>query len=434
MRPMLIAALGLLAALPAPIAAQTPAPPPAAAATPSPALSQRIAALPDIVGGSGDFDAYFAPAFRAQVPKETFDEVGRQLKAQYGAVTKVESVTAISPTSAGVQLGFERGIARLDIVIDAAPPHAVTGLRITGTQPRVESAEAIEAEFRDLPGSAAYGVYALGHSVSPVTEMAGDRLMPLGSAFKLWVLAEAARQVSAGERGWTDIIRLGERSLPSGMMQNWPEGAPVTLHTLATMMISISDNSATDTLLRTLGRDRVDAMVRRIGHSDARATLPVLTTIEAFRLKAADNAALAAQWRAAGPDGRRRMLREQAERIAATRMDPAWFAARPRALDVEWFATPRDEAAVMNWLRVKGGADALAILAINPTTTIADQFDYVGFKGGSETGVVYGNWLVKTKRGNWYAVTGGWNRADAGVDNGAFMALMNRVLARVATQ
>jgi len=425
-----LGALLLAIAAPAAVAQQTPAPAIAA----SPGLQARIDALPALVNGAGDFEAYFAPAFKAQVPKAQFDQIGQQLKAQFGVAVKVEKVTAQSPYSAIVELGFEKGVGIVNIVADPAAPHRVTGLLISRIEPRGDTIAKIEAEVRALPGTAAFGVYALGDGVTPVNELAGNQPMPVGSAFKLWVLAEAARQVNAGTRKWSDVVTLDTRSLPSGISQRWPAGAPVTLHTLATLMISISDNTATDALLMTLGRDRVDAVVAQTGVADPAATLPVLTTMELFQLKAPANADLAAQWKAAGPDGRRKLLAANRARLAATKIDPAMFGDKPLAPDVEWFASPRDEAAVLDWLRTKGGDQALAILAVNPGTPSAALFDYAGFKGGSEPGVIFTSWLVKTKKGNWYAVTGGWARTDAAVDERGFVNLMSRLLAQVAAR
>lgn len=423
----------LLLAIAAPSAALAQQPPAPAIAI-SPGLQARIDALPAMINGTGDFEEYFAPAFKAQVPKAQFDQIGVQLKAQFGMAVKVEKVSATSPYAVTVELGFEKGVGAVNIVIDPAPPHRVTGLLLARIEPRGDTIAKIEAEIRALPGTAAFGVYALGDGVTPVNELAGSQPMPIGSAFKLWVLAEAARQVNAGTRTWSDVVALGPRSLPSGISQRWPAGAPVTLHTLATLMISISDNTATDTLLTALGRDKVDAMVAQTGITNPAATLPVLTTMEAFQLKAPANADLAAGWRAAGPDGRRKLLADNRARLAATKIDPAMFADKPVAPDIEWFASPRDEAAVLNWLRTRGGDQALAILAVNPGTPSAALFDYAGFKGGSEPGVIFMSWLVKTKKGNWYAVTGGWTRRDAAVDERGFAMLMSRLLTQVAAR
>ncbi|WP_343518362.1 serine hydrolase [Sphingomonas sp.] len=428
---LLAALLLTLAPMPA-LARQAPAP--AQNVAVSPGLQARIDALPGIVNGTGDFEDFFAPAFKAQVPKAQFDQIGQQLKAQFGVATKAEKVTVKSPYAATVQLGFEKGIGTVEIVIDPAAPHRVTGLLLSSIEPRGDTIAKIEAEIRALPGTAAFGIYALGDGVTPVNEVAGTQPMPIGSAFKLWILAEAARQVNAGPRKWSDVATLGPRSLPSGVTQTWPAGSPATLHTLATLMISISDNTATDTLLGALGRDKVDAMVARTGVADPNATLPVLTTLEAFQLKAPANADLAAKWKAAGPDGRRKLLADNRARLTATRLDPSMFGDKPLAPDIEWFASPRDEAAVMNWLRTSGGAQALAILAVNPGTPSAALFDYAGYKGGSEPGVIFMSWLVRTKKGNWYAVTGGWTRKDAAVNERGFALLMNRVLTQVAAR
>lgn len=425
-----------LAALALPLAAQgqTTAPPAPVQATPvqaAPELTRRIDSLPALINGTGDFEGTFDASFKAQVPKAQFDALGAQLRAQHGKAVGIERVTPRTPHQAVVRVGFEKSVATIQIIVDPAPPHAITGLLISQVEPRGDGLAQIEADFRALPGSAAYGIYRLGDSRTPVAEYRGDAAMPLGSAFKLWVLAEAARQVQAGTRKWSDVVTLDTRSLPSGITQNWPTGAPVTLHSLATLMISISDNTATDTLLRALGRDSVDAMVARTGASDPGATLPVLTTIEAFQLKSPGNADLAAAWKAAGPDGRRKLLRDNAARLAATKPDAAMFGSKPLALDVEWFASPRDQAALLDWLRTRGGAEALAIMAVNPQTPGDTGFAYAGFKGGSEPGVIYGSWLVRTKAGQWYAITGGWTRPDAGVETLTFMSLMQRLMRQV---
>ncbi|ODP36959.1 hypothetical protein BFL28_04180 [Sphingomonas turrisvirgatae] len=419
----------------APLTVQAQAQAPTAAAQPAAGLQARIDALPAMLNGTGDYDGYFADTFKAAVPRAQWNALLAQIRAQHGAAVKVEGVTATTPYSAEVKLGFEKSVATIALNADPAPPHRIAGMLIRSIEPRGDTVVRIADDFRKLPGKAAFGVYALGAAApTSVAELGGTDALPIGSAFKLWILAEAARQTAAGTRRWDDVVPLGERSLPSGVMQRWPAGAPVTLHTLATQMISISDNTATDTLLNLLGRDRVDAMVAAAGVANPAATLPVLGTMEAFRLKSPANAALAAGWTQATPDQRRHILRDNAARLAATRVEPGMFGDKPVAQQIEWFASPADMARTMDWLRRNGGEQALAILAVNPGTASAALFDYIGFKGGSEAGVIFGAFLVRTRAGNWYAVTGGWTRRDAQVDNAAFLALMTRLLATVASR
>lgn len=397
---------------------------------PSPALQQRLDQLPAIINGEGDYDTYFAAGFRDQVPEAKFRELGKQLSTAMGKASGVEQVAPLGPNEATIVIGFERGIARGRISIDPNAPHSVVGLLFTGTEMRGDSAAKIEADFRALPGSAGYGVYRLG-GATPVAMNAlnGDRAAPLGSGFKLWVLAEAARQVKAGARRWSDVVPVGARSLPGGVLQNWPAGAPVTLHTLATQMISISDNTATDTLMTALGRANVDAMVRKSGVANPDASLPLLTTGEFFRLKHPSNAALAADWATLSPEARAKRLADP--KVKATPLDAALFGDKPLALQIEWFASPADMARVLDTIRKTGDDQALAILAVNPGGD-ASRYAYQGFKGGSEPGVISASYLVRTRAGEWRAVTGNWHRADAVVDQAQFFGLMNRALTLAA--
>ncbi|MEG3160246.1 serine hydrolase [Sphingomonas sp. LB2R24] len=395
-----------------------------------PALRAKADALVAILDGRGAYDAYFAASFREKVPKAQFATIVEKLKATLGAPEKIESLTATSAWSADLIVGYARGTASVRLALDPAAPHAATGLLITGTGARDDSLAKIEAEFRALPGASGFGLYALGNGKpAPILEYRADIAAPLGSAFKLWVLAELARQVAADERHWTDVVKVGAPSLPSGVLQTWPAESPVTVQTLSTLMISISDNTATDTLLTTLGRAKVDAMAASAGGS-----VPVMTTREMFALKG--DPALTKAWAAGSVDERRALLVDNAVKISTAKLDPAVFGGKPVAIDsVEWFASPAAMAGVLDRLR---GADATtrAVLAVNAGVdpAIAKRFGYVGFKGGGEPGVLTLNYLVQAKDGRWYAATGNWHRADDAVNEVRFAGLMGRALALLAAR
>ncbi|WP_234422679.1 serine hydrolase [Sphingomonas aurantiaca] len=395
-----------------------------------PALRAKADALVAILDGRGAYDTYFAASFRDKVPQAQFATIVAQLRATLGAPQTIESLTATSAWSADLVVGYARGTASVRLALDPAAPHAATGLLITGTAARDDSLAKIEAEFRALPGASGFGLYALGDGKpEPILEYRADIVAPLGSAFKLWVLAELARQVAADERHWADVVKVGAPSLPSGVLQTWPAGSPATLQTLATLMISISDNTATDTLLTTLGRAKVDAMAEGAGGS-----VPVMTTREMFALKG--DAALAKDWGAGSVVDRRALLVDHAVKIATTKLDMSVFAGKPVAVDsVEWFASPAAMAGLLDRLRAADDTTR-AILAVNAGVDpgIAARFRYVGFKGGGEPGVLSLNYLVQAKDGRWYAATGNWHRADDAVNELRFAGLMGRALAVLAAR
>ena len=400
---------------------------------PASPLQTRVDALVAMFAGGGDYQADFADRFRAAISAEQMDAIEARLREQLGRPRAIERTQAHGPWGADVVVGFERGTASVTLQLEPTAPHRIIGLRIIGTQLRDDSLARVTADLAALPGSKGLGVYQLGpRGMRAVAELDADSPAPIGSGFKLWVLAEAVRQVRTGQRRWSDVVTLGPRALPSGQMQAWPQGAPVTLQTLATMMVSISDNTATDTLMATLGRARVDAVVSTVGVADPARTLPVLTTREAAAIKA--DPALLAAWTRSNAAGRRALLLVNRAKLAAAPLDVAMFDGAPIAPEgVEWFASPRDMARTLDWLRAHGDAATQQMLAINPGIApgSARGFAYAGYKGGSEPGVIAMSHLLNTRDGRWFAVTGNWHRADAAVDDTAFAAIMARAVALV---
>ena len=87
----------------------------------------------------------------------------------------------------------------------------------------------------------------------------GDEPFPTASAFKLFVLAELFRAVEAGECALDERLELSEesKSIGSGVMVLMDGGLRPTLKDLATLMIIISDNTATDMLMARLGKENI---------------------------------------------------------------------------------------------------------------------------------------------------------------------------------
>lgn len=405
---------------------------PAATAPASAELRQAAEAVVGVLRGTTDLGTTFAPGFLAQVNEAQINQVSASLAQQHGAVQGLVSVEPRSATAGTVRIRFERSVLAMDLAVEPQAPHRITQLLVTGAEPvGGDSVAAIVEELQALPGQTSFAVARLDESgPTLVASHNADQALAIGSTFKLVILGEVSRQVRAGRLRWDQVVELQRHSLPSGLLQDWPLGSPVTLHTLAGLMISRSDNTATDALLRLVGRDNVERMMATMGMRSAARNRPFLTTMEAFQLKAED-APILAQWRSADEAARRRMLRERYEQGGAAIDLSRLGAGTPMAIDtVEWFASAVDLARVMDWLRRNGDETTHGILAISPGVprTSAAPFSYLGFKGGSEPGVINLTWLVRNNAGVWNVVTGSWNNPAAAVDEGRFITLMGRAL------
>ncbi|HYI40324.1 MAG TPA: serine hydrolase [Allosphingosinicella sp.] len=403
---------------------------PLQAAEPSAEFRRRAGELVPMLNGELPVRRFFAPAFLARMSPEQVAAVAAQLKSSYGKARSLERVEASGATAGIAFVRFERAVVRLRMAVSPQAPHLVEGLLVAGAESSAADVASVFGELVGLPGEVSLAAARLDDA-GPASFLTGqaDRPLAIGSSFKLFVLAELVRAVKAGERRWEDVVRLGSPSLPSGLVQDWPKGSPITLHSLAALMISTSDNSATDTLLGVLGRDKVERILPELGVRAPERNRPFLSTRDAFVLKLGDPALLQ-RWRAADEAGRRALL-PRLERVEASTLDPSRRGGRPAEIGlVEWFASPADLVRTLDWLRRSGDRTALALLAINPGLgpALAKDFDYFGFKGGSEPGVLNLSFLLKARSGRWVAVSATWNDESATLDEPRFLALMSRLV------
>lgn len=400
----------------------------------SPALRGRVDQVVALLRGQGDPAEMFTPGFLGQVSATQLRAIVQQQIAQYGAVRGLERLEPGSPQSGMMHVALERAVMHIQIVLEPQAPNRISGLIITGADMRGDSLAAIVEELRALPGRKSVAVARLGEGAPQMlASLEPDQPLAIGSAFKLFILAELNRQIAAGRRHWADVVPLDRRSIPSGSLQTWPQGSPLTLHTLAAMMISVSDNTAADTLLHLLGRENVEHMMETIGVSSAARNRPMLSTLEMSAIKTGSAAAYGA-WQQAGEAERRRILARDYANVDAARIDTARFTGNPLRIDVEWFASAADLVRTMDWIRRNGDETTKAILGISSGLgpQLRNSLGYVGYKGGSEHGVLNLTWLVRRNDGVWQVITGSWNNPDAPLDEHRFIGLVARFVTLAA--
>ena len=240
-----------------------------------------------------------------------------------------------------------------------------------------------------LPGRTAVLVTTNG-----VVRAAHQASLPLavGSAFKLAVLHATAAACDAGRLGWDDVVRLDPawRSVPTGLLQDWPDGTPLTVATLANLMISRSDNTAADALIHLVGRATLGRMSPR--------NVPFLTTRELFTLKGHDNEDLRREWAEGSQTAQAALLARSTARPL-----PQAFVSAPA---IEWFFTAEELCAALQ------ATAHLPPFRINPGPVAATAWASVAYKSGSETGVLNLSALVVAKDGRRHCVIATWNSTE----------------------
>lgn len=236
-----------------------------------------------------------------------------------------------------------------------------------------------------------------------------DKRMAVGSTFKLFIFGALADEVNHGRRRADDCMLLQARLIgpPQSELADWPIGSPVTLHTLALKMISISDNTATDHLLYLLGRKRVERQMKAMGHSDPAVNRPLLSTREMTALRDKKRDLPGVKYRQLDEAAQRRFLVDLTEGVPD--YDALDFDAGTYPV-AEWYASPMDMARSLTWIQrhtepAMPAHELLAILAVDPKLPHDPAvWPYVGFKGGSEDQLLAGNWLLRNRNGRWYTM------------------------------
>jgi beta-lactamase class A len=96
----------------------------------------------------------------------------------------------------------------------------------------------------------------------------GDEIMPQASSIKIVVLANLYLQAQQGKLKLSDeyVVRSPDLVPGSDIMLGLTPGVTrLTLRDLATMMVAVSDNSATNVLIGRVGMDNVNTMLEGLG-------------------------------------------------------------------------------------------------------------------------------------------------------------------------
>lgn len=263
-----------------------------------------------------------------------------------------------------------------------------------------------------------------------------DERFAVGSSFKLFIFGTLIDEVNSAESRLDNTMLL-ERALtgpPHSELAEWPVGSPVTLHTLALKMISISDNMATDHLHHLLGRERIERQMQQMGHSDSAVNRPLLCTREMTMLRDRNAGLPARYYHGLNESEKRRYLREHCEKLpsySAIDFDTSAYEL------AEWYASPLDMAKALAWIarntEVGRPAHAMrAILAMDPKLSYdAKTWPFVGFKGGSEDQLLAGNWLLQHKNGRWYTMHFFWNCPTDKISPEKALKVVQHILAAI---
>jgi beta-lactamase class A len=250
----------------------------------------------------------------------------------------------------------------------------------------------------------------------PVKAHEATTLRSTGSIFKTWVLGALGQALNEGVISPTARLPLvATEVVRNSVLGSEPLGTVLPLADMASAMMGISDNTATDHVHELVGRSRVEAIVRAFNHSAPERLTPFLSINEMFNLFSGVSAAQARAYR----DGSEEFQRQFLDSVLAP-LGPVTGSLdnyQDTFFSAAWMASPMDVCAAMAGLRqfndrspgLQMVDQAFSAEVVFPF--VRNRWDRVWFKGGSlanTTGLkvlTYAWMLESDSRGAWVAVS-----------------------------
>lgn len=159
---------------------------------------------------------------------------------------------------------------------------------LAAQQPSQTPLERLRADIERTTRSvdATWGIYMKSLETGEEIAINGDRPMDTMSTIKIPLMVEVFEQIKAGKFSLADRYTLApEDVLPgTGLLRQMEPGAVVTVKDLITLMIVVSDNSATDVLYRMVGGpEAVNRRMEALGLRETRAPAPARAWFDALR-------------------------------------------------------------------------------------------------------------------------------------------------------
>jgi beta-lactamase class A len=110
-------------------------------------------------------------------------------------------------------------------------------------------------------------IYAKDLKIGQTVALKADEPVQTASVIKLAILYEAMEQVRRGKARWDDKVTLTKENQTSGsgVLGFFDTPATLTLKDVLSMMVMVSDNTATNVAIDKIGLDAVNAEMARLG-------------------------------------------------------------------------------------------------------------------------------------------------------------------------
>ena len=128
----------------------------------------------------------------------------------------------------------------------------------------------VRAELTQFKGKVR--LYAKNLDTGAVYELGGDDRVPTASTIKIAIMVEAFARVAEGKAKWADelVLTKAKKVGGSGILQEFADDLHLTFRDGVSMMMIMSDNTATNLVIDVLTSDAINARMESLGLKETR--------------------------------------------------------------------------------------------------------------------------------------------------------------------
>jgi len=387
-------------------------------------LSSRISPDPK------KLEYVFDKSFFSYISKEKLIELLKNLYNENGFVIDITTVSIQNNLSGDFLFKTDRDMI-IPVTLNIEERKGkIVGLFFRPSFKKTSGINEVIKDFEKLEYSKkALLIKKLGQIEDNIYAKNENEIMAIASSFKLYVLA------TLYEEGlkWDKVIKIKEeqKSIFS-KFSTYPENTPLTIFSLASTMISESDNTSADILIDYIGREKIEERLPYFYNTHLELNIPFLKTSEIFKIKSSTS--IANEYLSLKSIKEKRKFLDKLKREKINILNIKLN--EPVLIDkIEWFSSMEDICKLMDYFRKKNDSYLNTILSINTgLDTKTPGFVFAGYKGGYEPGVISMNWLLKTKQGTWYCFSSAINDQKKLIEQKDFFAIMQNILNIIANE
>jgi len=307
---------------------------------------------------------------------------------------------------------------RVTVVIDAPGSGAPYGFVNLG------------ARYTGAQGIVQFGVSNYGGSVH------ASQLRATASIFKIWVLGGVARAVAEGTLATEDLIAMVASELaPGGTINVEPPGTLFSVADLATLMMGISDNTATDLLHEQVGRTLIGELINDYDVAQPEILTPLLGISEQFHLLSSFPLDVSQAYVNGTEAYQQQFLEEEIEPLGSLVGDPMPYFHESLLTSGTWRASPMDVChAFAHLRRLPQGSDAIELVdrALGAQATQPEVRKGGSLNTNTELRVLTHAWMLQNSAEDPYVVVA-MSNSDAGdIDDFKVQSVTGRMLQLLA--